>query len=286
VKQFFRLPTRICIFHSSCIQWSRTLFDDLFISGADAVNSLLENREQFLQKLKQDKLAEPEALKQVKNWLELAAAPSFEQCAKVLFLEFVKNYRNAINDLTHAFPKDARIKDNATGADLGLFWHGHKRFPASTEFDINNPAHVDYIYHGANILASVFRIPEQSREQVHAMLPKIFAQDIPWKPKATLSEKEEMDRADACEREDLECVERVTAELRSLDLSMLSCLSSAHFMEVSDCALNWVKVFVPLPLHSLTPLFVLSFTHRTILATSAGSLLPQICVHQPTDWDL
>lgn len=89
------------------------------MSGADAVNSLLEDREQFLQKLKQDPLSEADALKSVKNWLELAAQPSFEQCAKVMFDEFVTNYRNSINDLTYAFPKDARIKDQATGADLG-----------------------------------------------------------------------------------------------------------------------------------------------------------------------
>jgi len=66
-----------------CIEWAREKFDDLFVSGADSVNSLLEDREQFFAKLKQDPLSEADALKGVKNWLELAAAPSFMQCAKV-----------------------------------------------------------------------------------------------------------------------------------------------------------------------------------------------------------
>ena len=104
---------------TDCIEWSREKFDDLYVSGADAVNSLLENREQFLQKLKQDPLSEVDALKSVQRWLQLAAVPSFETCARVMLEEFIVNYRNAINDLTHAFPKDARIKDNSTGADLG-----------------------------------------------------------------------------------------------------------------------------------------------------------------------
>jgi len=56
------------LFSSCSIEWAREKFDDLFVSGADSVNSLLESREQFLQKLKQDPLSEADALKAVKNW--------------------------------------------------------------------------------------------------------------------------------------------------------------------------------------------------------------------------
>jgi len=60
------------LFLSLCsIEWAREKFDDLFVSGADSVNSLLESREQFLQKLKQDPLSEADALKAVKNWCGL-----------------------------------------------------------------------------------------------------------------------------------------------------------------------------------------------------------------------
>jgi ubiquitin-activating enzyme E1 len=210
------------------------------VSGADAVNSLLENREQFLQKLKQDPLSEADALKSVQRWLQLAAVPSFETCARVMLDEFITNYRNSINDLTHAFPKDARIKDNSTGADLGLFWHGHKRFPQAAEFNPNQPEHLDYIYHGANILASVFKVPEQTKEQVKAILPKLLAEVKPWAPsnaKIDLSEgkkpEEEKDNAPALSEEDSAAVERLTAELRALDLSKFTPLESAEFEKVS-----------------------------------------------------
>ncbi len=129
----FSLPLLSLCSSTDCIEWAREKFDDLFVSGADSVNSLLEDREQFFAKLKQDPLSEADALRGVKNWLELAANPSFEQCAKVLYLEFVQAYRNALLDLTHNFPRDARMTDPATGADLGPFWHGHKRFPQVSE---------------------------------------------------------------------------------------------------------------------------------------------------------
>ena len=50
------------------IEHAREKFDDLFVSGAASANSLLESREQFLQKFKQDPLSEADSLKAVKNW--------------------------------------------------------------------------------------------------------------------------------------------------------------------------------------------------------------------------
>jgi len=237
-----------------CIEWAREKFDDLFVSGADSVNSLLEDREQFFQKLKQDPLSEADALRGVKNWLDLAASPSFEQCAKVLYLEFIGSFRNALLDLTHNFPKDARMTDPATGADLGPFWHGHKRFPQVANFDLDNPLHVGYIAHGANILASVFHLPEQSIEQVRALLPKLIAQDKPWAPsdkKIVLDAENNKGQAAAAEEEkkpenlsdeDAAAVARLTAELRALDLSHFKPLNSAEFEKDNDANhhIDWI----------------------------------------------
>ena len=148
------------------IEWAREKFDDLFVSGADLANSFLEDRQAFFLKVKQDALTEAEALRNVYSWLELAASPSFDVCVKVLLEDFLANFRNAINDLTHNFPRDARNVEKDSGVDLGPFWHGHKRFPQTATFDPTNPLHVDYVYHGANILATVFGLHEQDREAV------------------------------------------------------------------------------------------------------------------------
>jgi ubiquitin-activating enzyme E1 len=217
----------------------------LFVSGADSVNSLLEDREQFFQKLKQDPLSEADALRSVNNWLSLAAQPSFEQCAKVLYLEFIAAYRDALLDLTHNFPKDARMTDAVTGADLGAFWHGHKRFPQVANFDPSNDAHVEYIYAGANILAHVFGLKEHSKDDVRALLPKLIAADKPWQPsgkKIVLDAEnnkgsaaaEEDKKPESVSEEDHELVGRLTAELRALDLSKFKPLNSTDFEKDDD----------------------------------------------------
>ena len=159
------------------IEWAREKFDDLFVSGADLANSFLEDRAAFFLKLKQDQLTEAEALRGVLSWLELAAAPSFELCLRVILDDFLANFRNAINDLTHNFPRDARVVEKDSGVDLGAFWHGHKRFPQTATFDPSDPLHVDYVYHGANILATVFALPEQDRDTIVHL-----AQQLPITP--------------------------------------------------------------------------------------------------------
>ena len=136
------------------------------MSGADLANSFLEDRQAFFLKVKQDALTEAEALRNVYSWLELASSPSFDVCVNVILQDFLSNFRNAINDLTHNFPRDARNVEKDTGVDLGPFWHGHKRFPQTATFDPTNSLHVDYLYHGANILATVFGLHEQDREAV------------------------------------------------------------------------------------------------------------------------
>jgi len=164
-----------------CIEWSREKFDDLFVSGPDSVNSLLEDRAAFLHKLKQDPMSEADALRLVNKWLDLSKRPTLPLCVAIIFEQFLANFRNAINDLTHHFPADARVKCNVTGADLGPFWHGHKRFPSSVEFDATNPLHTDYLYHGSCILASVFGITtELSRDSIIAIAKDLASKTPAW----------------------------------------------------------------------------------------------------------
>lgn len=218
------------------IEWAREKFDDLFMSGAESANSFLEDRAAFLAKLKQDPLTEADALKAVEKWLNLSAHPTFDTCVKMAIDEFLSSYRNAIKDLTHHFPKDARNIDRATGADLGPFWHGHKRFPQSAEFSIQDELHLEFVYRCSNILASVFGIGEKSLAEV-----KAIAQNIPieeWKftgSAVNLSEekKDEKKSQDAPE-EDAEVIARLTEKLISLNLSGFKKLFPADFEKDDD----------------------------------------------------
>lgn len=225
-----------------CIEWAREKFDDLFVSAADSVNSLLEDRKEFFAKLKQDPLSEADSLRTVRSWLDLCTSPSFETCIQVMFREFTANYRDAINDLTHHFPADARNRDRETGADLGPFWHGHKRFPTATEFDPNNEQHLDYIFHGSNILASVFGLKEQTRDQVKQLAAHLKAQ--PWvfsgavvkldEDKDKKKDEESKQAEPSLSDKDANDIADITSYLQSLDLTQYRKLNPADFEKDDD----------------------------------------------------
>ena len=226
----------MCAVLCGSIEWAREKFDDLFVSGADLANSFLEDRVAFFAKLRQDALTEADALKSVSSWLQLAAHPTFELCVRVLLDDFVANFRNTINDLTHNFPKDARNVEKDTGVDLGPFWHGHKRFPQAASFDPHNAQHVDYIQHGASILAAVFGLPEQDRDSVTRVVSGLSVQ--PWQytgGRVDMSgqegeEKKEKDTAPtSLADEDAQLIEQLTAQLQQLDTSAIKRMHPADF---------------------------------------------------------
>ena len=199
----------------------------------------------FFAKLRQDALTEADALKSVVDWLQLAARPSFDLCVRVILDDFVTNFRNAINDLTHNFPKDARNVEKDTGVDLGAFWHGHKRFPQAAAFDPTNQQHVDYVYHGANILASVFGLHEQEREAVVRAVSSMSVQ--PWQytgGKVDMSgqegENKEQDSSapTSLADEDAQLIEQLTTQLQQLDTNGIKRMKPADFEKGQPTALT------------------------------------------------
>lgn len=63
-------------------------------------------------------------------------------------------FYNQILQLTNAFPENHIIED--TGKP---FWSGLKRFPQALKLDLNDPIHLDFVQAGANIFATMFKIP-------------------------------------------------------------------------------------------------------------------------------
>jgi len=230
-----------------CIEWAREKFDDLFVSGADNANSFTDSAEKFLEKLKQSPMEQADTLKTVKSWIDMSKNPTFELCLKIMFDEFIASFRDAINDLKHNFPADARVFipdpiDPTKKVDGGPFWHGHKRFPNTAEFDPANDLHFEYVFAGANILANVFGIPEiKDKAKVRAMCANLKAK--PWVysgKKVDLDEdkkSEEEKKKDASKfvrDEDKEVVESITAYLKALDLKQLKSLKPAEFEKDDD----------------------------------------------------
>eukprot|EP00808_Paulinella_micropora_P017451 g78565.t1 len=229
-----------------CIEWAREIFDDLFVSGADNANSLLEDRDGYFKKLQQSPLEERDSLQAAKTWLEYSKDASFDKCCQIMFEEFHRTFRDIIKDLQTNFPADARNTrktEDGEVIDLGPFWHGAKRFPSAAEYDVKNPLHVDYIYHGANILASIFGIKQQSRQKVIEVTSKLKPKS--WKfsgAKVDLDEGKEEAKDKPAEEaapptvsdEDSVVIKKLTAELKSLSLDKFKKLTAADFEKDDD----------------------------------------------------
>jgi len=229
-----------------CIEWAREKFDDFFVVDADNVNSLLEDREAFFLKMAQSPLEARDALSNVKKWLELTKSPSLETCVKIMFDEFLRQYRDQIRDLITNFPEDYR--NSQTGEDgkvidLGPFWHGHKRFPNVAEFSADNVEHLDFVFHGTAILANVFNVTETvTRDKVKGLVSKMTPYE--WRfsgKKIELDEskeakegKEEKKKEPELTDDDAEEIKKLTAFLRGVELKDYKKLKAEDFEKDDD----------------------------------------------------
>lgn len=163
-----------------CIEFAREKFDETFSSGAQKLADYLENPAGFIERNAQEPIAELDGLQTVKQWLEILEQVNLDTVVRLAVQEFTEMFRDKIRDLQDRMPRDARQVDKETGADLGPFWRGHKRFPQYAEFDPENPEHLDFVFHTVFIFSHIFRLPAPTREEVQAAARKV---EVPaWVP--------------------------------------------------------------------------------------------------------
>merc|ERR1712087_1060 len=136
-------------------------------------------------------------------------------------------------------------QEKNTGADLGPFWHGHKRFPRVAEWDATNDQYIAFIYHSVSILANqVLELPEKVDEAM--IRKKLEAIKVPeW----VLSEETiDVDEDADDEKEKEEKVEEkvdlgddeqkqidaLREQLNALDVSTLAKIKAADFEKDDD----------------------------------------------------
>jgi ubiquitin-activating enzyme E1 len=118
---------------------------------------------------------------------------------------------------------------------LGPFWHGHKRFPNTLEYDSKDELHVDYIYAYSSILAHTFGLPPKTREEVRAASSAIRA--APWvagSGKVDMSEGKPDASEVKVDDDEKKQIADLKASLLALDISKLKKLQSNDFEKDDD----------------------------------------------------
>eukprot|EP01097_Dermamoeba_algensis_P000314 TRINITY_DN1113_c0_g3_i2.p1 TRINITY_DN1113_c0_g3~~TRINITY_DN1113_c0_g3_i2.p1 ORF type:complete len:643 (-),score=182.98 TRINITY_DN1113_c0_g3_i2:102-2030(-) len=135
------------------IEWAKNMFVGFFENSADEVNSYL-SQEGYLEKLKTNPLnAQKESLVTLYTMLTLSKSLTFDKCVEWARQKFQESFHNSIAQLLYIFPKDHVIN----GAP---FWSGPKRAPTPLVFDPNDALHMEFISAAANLLAFIFKIPQ------------------------------------------------------------------------------------------------------------------------------
>ena len=137
-----------------CVEWSRDHFGHLFNKAPTHAKNYLEDPDYI------SSLPDGERSGAVKNiQMVLGDCPvDFEDCVKKMYQLWHQQFRDKIASLLAKWPEDALTKEGAR------FWSGSKRCPVVREFDVDNPLDFEYLYAGANLLASVYGF-EQVRDR-------------------------------------------------------------------------------------------------------------------------
>jgi len=223
-------------FIEHCIEWARAQFTTLFENGPQEVNSLLKDREGYFTSVTKEgnAVAQREKLAAAKFYLEKSVNATYQTCVQMAYDEFIAQYRNRINDLTHAFPEKTRKINEVTKEDEGPFWAGEKRFPSSAVFDPKDDLHASYIMNSANLLAFSFGIePVTNLDQVRGYCAKI-QEAAEWKPPAKSNINLKEDAKVEASDDDVEAVDQLKKYFRSLDLSKYKPLKVSDFEKDDD----------------------------------------------------
>jgi len=151
------------------IEWSRDLFQQLFVDAPSEVNTFLTDPTSFLAKVHTEGTGTSQLAKldYIKRMLDQGNA-TFEMCTRLAVQEFQANFYDAISQLLHTFPADHKTSEGT------FFWSGPKRPPSAIMFDSADAVHLEFVTAAANLYAANLGIAgNRDLEQIRALTQKV-----------------------------------------------------------------------------------------------------------------
>jgi ubiquitin-activating enzyme E1 len=162
------------------IQWARDFFEGTFVEGPNEVNKYLEDPEGYVKNLKKEVNNQSSTLRgrleTVNKFTAEYEKASHENCIRLARVMFQDVFNNQISSLLYSFPKEHKTESGQ------FFWSGPKRCPVALDYDLNDPTHVEFIFHTASLFAQIFNLKaipskewaakEATKVEVKAFQPK------------------------------------------------------------------------------------------------------------------
>lgn len=146
-----------------CIEWGRESFNNVFVNRVQDSVNFIDNPDSFITNLQQNSTSAGviDALKEVKNIIELKMSADFKACMQIARDYFDSYFDHGIKDLLSLFPPDAKTKEGTP------FWSGPKRCPTPASFNVDDDIHFQYVWACANLVAFNLNV-EQVRDRAVA----------------------------------------------------------------------------------------------------------------------
>mmetsp|Transcript_100648 Transcript_100648/g.285194 ORF Transcript_100648/g.285194 Transcript_100648/m.285194 type:complete len:1034 (-) Transcript_100648:329-3430(-) len=192
------------------IEWSRDLFEQLFVESPREVNTFLNDSSAYLAKVPMEGTGTSQLtrLKCIKRMLDQRTGP-FDMCVHFGVLEFQDKFHDGISQLLHTFPLDHRTSDGTP------FWSGPKRPPAPIKFNAADPLHVEYVIAAANLYAANLGLPQlRDREAIVKLASGVEVAE--FQPKEVKIKVDDKDTTREGCLDDDEAVRQMIAEMGEL----------------------------------------------------------------------
>jgi len=207
------------------IEWSRDVFEELFVASPGEVNAFLKDPIAFLSKV-QSEGSGTSQLKKLKGLKRVVdqQAPTFEMCTQWAAREFQERFDNDICQLLHTFPADHKTSEGTP------FWTGPKRAPSPIKFDVSDPLHLEFVAAAANLYAANLGIGAcRDMDQIKKFATGVVIEA--FKPKAMKIKADEKDSTvEGCQDDD----ELVRAMIREMQANASSSAKRTAPLEPAD----------------------------------------------------
>eukprot|EP00401_Gymnodinium_catenatum_P001441 CAMPEP_0117528874 /NCGR_PEP_ID=MMETSP0784-20121206/37542_1 /TAXON_ID=39447 /ORGANISM="" /LENGTH=1032 /DNA_ID=CAMNT_0005325179 /DNA_START=28 /DNA_END=3126 /DNA_ORIENTATION=- len=191
------------------IEWSRDVFEQLFVEAPREVNTYLQDPGPFLAKVPTEGTGTSQLarLNSIKSRLERQSG-GFDVCTQFAVVEFQDKFHDAISQLLHTFPKDHVTSEGTP------FWSGPKRAPEPIQFDANDPLHLDFVVAAANLYAANLGIPPcRDRASIAQMASNV--KTAAFQPKDVKIKVDDRDTTREGCVDDEDAVKRLMAEMEA-----------------------------------------------------------------------
>ena len=117
-----------------CIEWSRDVFNDYFITTVNDIKNFFTNFEEFKENIKKEGSATQnlEKLGEEKKIINFVINNDFNKVIEFAVQKYTDNFDWRIRQLLYNFPPDYKNEEG------GLFWSGAKKLPHPIPYDANN----------------------------------------------------------------------------------------------------------------------------------------------------